>query len=218
MSGSPLLRVVLALSVLAALSFPLVWESAISEAVLIAWKGAGVALLALYAALLARSVDGWLIAIVLALGALGDVLLEASLVWGAIAFMAGHVVAIWLYVRNHRETLSVSQGALALLLVPLAVAIAWMLPDDRAAAGSVALYAFAVSVMAAFAWTSRFPRYRVGLGAMLFVASDILIFARMGRLAESGWVSYAIWYAYYGGQLLICLGVTWTLRRAATEG
>jgi uncharacterized membrane protein YhhN len=34
--------------------------------------------------------------------------------------------------------------------------------------------------MAAAAWSSRFPRYRVGAGAVLFVISDWLIFSRMG--------------------------------------
>ncbi len=43
-----------------------------------AWKGAGVALLAVYAALKARNLDGWLICAVMAFGALGDVLLEAA--------------------------------------------------------------------------------------------------------------------------------------------
>ena len=41
---------------------------------------------------------GWLIAAVLALGALGDVLLDAiGLEKGAIAFALGHMLAIWLY-------------------------------------------------------------------------------------------------------------------------
>ena len=63
----------------------------------IAWKGAGVGLLAVWAALNARSRDGWLLAAVLALGALGDVLLEtAGLTAGAVAFLAGHAVAVFL--------------------------------------------------------------------------------------------------------------------------
>ena len=43
----------------------------------IVWKGAGVGLLALWAVANARSLDGWLIAAAMALGALGDVLLDA---------------------------------------------------------------------------------------------------------------------------------------------
>src|SRR3546814_15120557 len=59
----------------------------------IAWKGAGVALLAAWAVSAARDLDGWLIAVVLPLGAAGDVLLEAAgMIAGAAAFRAGHLV------------------------------------------------------------------------------------------------------------------------------
>src|SRR3546814_14790375 len=61
----------------------------------IAWKGAGVALLAAWAVSAARDLDGWLIAVVLALGAAGDVLLEAAgMIAGAAAFLSGPLVAI----------------------------------------------------------------------------------------------------------------------------
>jgi len=65
--------------------------------------------------------------------------------------------------------------------------------------------------MAAAAWTSRFPRFVVGLGAVLFVVSDLLIFARLGPLAGATWVGFGVWTLYFGGQLLICLGVSGTL-------
>src|SRR3546814_11599151 len=58
-----------------------------------AWKTSGVALLALWAAVNARSGGGWMIAAALAFGALGDWLLDAvGLMPGAAAFAAGHVI------------------------------------------------------------------------------------------------------------------------------
>jgi uncharacterized membrane protein YhhN len=66
--------------------------------------------------------------------------------------------------------------------------------------------------MAAAAWTSSFPRYRVGLGAVLFVASDLLIFARMGPLAASALPGLLVWPLYYFGQVLIATGVVGELR------
>ena len=66
--------------------------------------------------------------------------------------------------------------------------------------------------MAASAWTSSFPRYRVGLGAVMFVASDLLIFAHMGTLASSPLPGLLIWPLYYFGQFLICVGVIGELR------
>jgi uncharacterized membrane protein YhhN len=65
--------------------------------------------------------------------------------------------------------------------------------------------------MAATAWLSRFPRFRTGIGAQLFLISDLLIFARMGPLHGQAWLGFGVWGLYYLGQLLIALGVTQTL-------
>jgi len=69
--------------------------------------------------------------------------------------------------------------------------------------------------MAASAWLSRFPRRQVALGAAMFVASDLLIFARMGPLAgvAPGWVGFAVWGLYFAGQALVCVGVVRALTR-----
>jgi uncharacterized membrane protein YhhN len=215
---SRLSRLILAASLIAGVSYLAAPYVSLPQAPELAWKGAGVGLLALYAATRARDTDGWLIFVVLALGALGDVLLGAmGLTVGALAFLAGHLVAIGLYWRNRRSTLAISQRALAILLVPATVIIAFLLPSDRAGAPGVALYALGLSVMAAFAWTSRFPRYRVGLGALMFLVSDLLIFARSGPLADAAWIGFAIWGLYYAGQALICLGVTATLAKDRTS-
>jgi uncharacterized membrane protein YhhN len=179
---------------------------------LIALKGAGVALLAAYALARAASLDGRAIALVMALGALGDVLIELDLRLGAASFFAGHCVAIWLYRRNRRGDPAHSQVTLGLLLVGATPLIAWALPADRSAAWPVAVYALALGAMAGAAWLSRFNRYRVGLGALLFVASDLLIFARQGPLATSALPGLLIWPLYYLGQLLICTGVIGELR------
>lgn len=194
------------------LSYPLIWDLNWPEAATTAWKGAGVGLLALAAAVEARSRNSWLLVAVLGFGALGDVLLVRSMTIGALAFAVGHGVAIWLYLRNRRARLTPSQRMLALLVIPATVLIAWLLPADRAQAPGVAVYALIVAAMAAAAWTSRFPRYRTGIGAMMFVVSDLLIFARMGPLAGAAWAGLAIWLLYYAGQLLITLGVWQGLR------
>ena len=51
------------------------------------------------------------------------------------------------------------------------------------------------------------------VGAVLFVISDWLIFARMGPLATSDLPALLIWPTYFAGQLLIATGVIQTLRR-----
>ena len=70
-------RLILAAALIAGISFQLVKDFPPAP-MIIAWKGAGVALLAIWAGSQARDRDGWLIAIALAFGALGDVLLETS--------------------------------------------------------------------------------------------------------------------------------------------
>lgn len=179
-----------------------------------AWKGSDVGLLALWASWRARSADGWLLTAVLALGAVGDVLLDVvSVTVGAVAFLAGHVVAIVLYLRNRRSRLSGSQATLAMALLVGTPSIAWLLPSDRASAPLIALYASGLGAMAASAWASRFPRYRVGIGALLFVFSDLLIFAQAGPLAASPLPHLLIWPTYFAAQALIAWGVSTTLAR-----
>jgi uncharacterized membrane protein YhhN len=107
-----------------------------------------------------------------------------------------------------RPDLTLGDRLVAALLVPATVTIAWSLPSDRAAAPGIALYATGLSAMAACAWLSRFRRDRAALGALMFLVSDLLIFARSGPLHGLAWVGDAIWILYFSGETLICLGVT----------
>lgn len=205
-------RVVLSLALLAGASYCLPAWLGWNGPAMVVWKGAGVALLAVWAALRARAVDGWLLVAVMALGAAGDMLLDAAgAIAGAAAFLLGHLVAIALYLRNRLPSLTPSQRALALLVAPATVLIALTFVAGSGQGASVAIYAAALGVMAATAWASRFPRYRTGIGAMLFVASDLLIFSRAGPLAGSFVPTLLVWPLYFAGQALIAFGVAGTL-------
>lgn len=119
----------------------------------------------------------------MAFGALGDVLLEwfaDRIEIGAVAFLIGHLIAIHLYWRHRRAALAPSQKLLGLVLLVTIPLIARALAD-RAAAPGIALYSAGLAAMTAAAWASSFPRYRVGLGAVMFAVSDLLIFSRGGR-------------------------------------
>lgn len=201
-------------SLVAGVSYWLAAKGHVPGLWLILWKGAGVAMLAAYAWAHHPSRNAHLLALVMALGAVGDMALEISFTGGAVAFMLGHIVGIALYLQHRRDNPTGSQKAAAvatLIGVPL---IAWQLSR----APDVALYALSLAGMAAAAWMSSFPRYRVGLGAMLFVVSDLLIFARMGPLAGSVIPDLLIWPLYYFGQFLICTGVIKTLRARGDFG
>ena len=206
-------RAWLVASVIAGVSFWLVKDAALGLPLKMVWKGAGVALLAIYALASGAGSDARRLALVMTLGATGDVLIELHLQLGAGAFMFGHLAAMNLYIRHRRETTTGSQNMLAAALLIGTPLIAWLLPADRSQAWPVAIYALVLGGMAGTAWTSSFPRYRVGIGAVVFVASDLLIFAQMGPLADSAVPDLLVWPLYYFGQFLICVGVIGTLRK-----
>ena len=191
-------------SVVAGVSFWAASHLGVSGDLFIVWKGAGVGLLALFAGLAARERNGWLITAVLALGALGDVLLETSgIVVGAAAFLAGHLVSILLYLSNRRH----DGGAMAIAIALAVPVSAFAITHDSAAT----VYAAGLGGMAGAAWYSRFPRKIVATGALMFVASDLLIFASLGPLKDSTLPSLTIWPLYFVGQALIAYGVIRTL-------
>ncbi|WP_404370227.1 lysoplasmalogenase family protein [Sphingomonas sp. MMS24-J45] len=177
--------------------------------VMAAWKGAGVGLLALWALMSAPTTAGRWIALVLAFGALGDVLLETSgLTVGAVAFLIGHILAAALYWTRRR---SAREGTtVAILLVIGVPGVAYAVSGSA----GVLLYATGLGAMAATAWISRFSRGLVGAGAVLFAASDLLIFARMGPLAGSVVPTLLVWPLYLAGQAMIAVGVVTAEQRS----
>lgn len=196
-------------SLIAGISYWFVADSWIPGLYLILWKGAGVGLLGVYAWRHHPVRDAHRIALVMAFGALGDMVLEANFTGGALAFFAGHMVAIALYLRHRRADLNAQDKRTAVALLIGVPALAFGLTGKP----EVAFYALALGGMAAAAWSSDFPRMRVGNGAVLFAASDLLIFARMGPMAESTVPHLLVWPLYYFGQFLITVGVIGALRR-----
>lgn len=183
-----------------------------------AWKTTGVAFLALWAAANARGTNGWLIAAALGFGALGDYLLDAiGLEKGAVAFVIGHLIAIALYLKNRRPQTTVSQRLLGWLVMPATLVIVWGMLSPQPGWWHAAIYSLFVAAMAAAAWTSRFPRYRTGIGAMLFLASDLFIFAGEGGALSKDVTMWLVWPLYFGGQALIAWGVVSTLSREAGD-
>jgi uncharacterized membrane protein YhhN len=196
-------------SLVAAVAYYALRDTAIGGVQLMLLKGTGVGLLAIYAVRRGDGPDARLIALVMSLGALGDMLIELSFIAGGGAFFLGHLVAIALYLRNRRLQPSASQRLASLALLIATPLVSWLLTRDL----GVTLYATALGAMAATAWLSRFGRYRVGTGAVLFVVSDWLIFSQMGPVGETAIAHWLIWPLYYFGQFMIATGVVQALRR-----
>lgn len=208
-------RPILLASMAAALAFyALRLSPVVPELWLIPAKGAAVGLLALYAFVRHGGPDARILGGAFLFAALGDMAIEIDTVAGALFFVGFHASAIALFLRHPREERTASQKAAAAAMLVLTPAIFWLLPADRADAMLAALYGLALGGMAACAWLSAFSRYRVGVGALLFLVSDLLIVAQMGPLMGEPIAQWLIWPLYYVGQLLICLGVVQRLQRA----
>ena len=113
-------------SLVAGVTYYFVMNDPIGGVWLMLWKGAGVALLAAYAAVRRPNDQGTLIVCALAFAAAGDVALEISYLTGGALFATGHMFAIALYLRKRRLSLSSSQivAVAALLLLTPAIAAA----------------------------------------------------------------------------------------------
>jgi hypothetical protein len=212
-------RPLLLASIAAALAFYYLRWGPWPELYLIPLKGAAVALLSLYLWQRHSSPDARLMAWAFGAAALGDMAMEIEFdrTISGLLFFAYHVMALGVYLRNRRARLAATQKAAVVALLLLTPVIAWSMPADRAQAPSLALYALALGAMAAGAWASVFPRYRVGAGAVLFLLSDVLLFAELGPLEGNIVPQILVWPVYYLGQLLIATGVAQTLRKRDPE-
>jgi uncharacterized membrane protein YhhN len=209
-------RPILLASMAAALAYFVLRQSpVVPEFWLVPLKGSAVGLLAIYAFVRFSLTDTRILGAMFVLAALGDMAIEWDFIAGAILFFGYHMLAIGLYLRHPREAASGTQKAAGVAMLLATPAIFWLLPADRAMAWPTALYGLALGGMAACAWMSAFSRYRVGIGAVLFLVSDLLIVAGMGPLMGERLHQWLIWPLYYLGQLLICLGVAQRVRREA---
>ena len=197
----------------AALAYYFFWNNPIGGLWLILLKGAGLACLSAYAFMRAPGADGKLLAVALLLASAADMALELWFVVGGALFAASHLVMVALYLRNRRERTVWSQRMLAVILLIGVPVVAYLLSEQV----EIAIYASILGLMAATAWISRFPRYRVGIGAILFVISDWLIFSRMGSFDLGVLPDTLVWPLYFAGQVMIATGVVQTLRGERSE-
>jgi len=210
-------RPYLLLSLIAAFAFYYLRASEMPELYVIPIKGAACVFLAIYCLVRHSSADARLLAWVMGWCALGDMAIEIDLRIGASLFFLGHCFAIGLYLRHKHAALTGSHSWVCGLLVTVTPLIAWLLTRQTDLSWQAGFYGLALGAMASAAWASDFPRYRVGAGALLFVLSDILIFAGIGPLAGTFAPEYLVWPIYYLGQFMICTGVIQTLRKRDPE-
>lgn len=210
-------RPFLVASIAAALAFYYLRAGPWPELWFIPLKGAATALLALYAVLRHSSRDARLLAIMLLIAAAGDMVAEFDGIAARALYAGHHLVALLLYLRHRRAALARSDKAAAVALLLLPVIALRLLAGPGVADMIVAAYGLTLGAMAAGAWTSSFPRARVGAGAVLLVAADLLFAAGAAALAGSPVPPIFTWPLAYLGQLLVTTGVVTTLRKRDPE-
>ncbi|KAK0702493.1 YhhN-like protein-domain-containing protein [Apiosordaria backusii] len=163
----------------------------------------------------------------LALGSTGDAFLawndETSFLLGLASFLFAHILYIILFFHTGPGRGDISAkveilyngdswrfgtaGALAVLAPVMIMQLMPRVGNDLRA--PVAVYSLTIFVMALTALTLK--RSEIIIGAVMFTGSDsILAAARFlvpATSAHQAWMHHAVWVLYYGGQLLIALGV-----------
>jgi uncharacterized membrane protein YhhN len=166
-------------------------------------------------ALFARSP---LMATGLLFGALGDALLAWSpetFLYGALAFVIGHLFYIALFLRT-----GIGVGAAlkqpprllaALSLIAAAIVMTSLLvPRDNAMFVPLSVYTGVLTLMALCSFTLPTTRWLVMAGAVLFFISDGFVAWNMFHHDPDPtlafWRSFAGWMIYWAGQAAICYG------------
>jgi uncharacterized membrane protein YhhN len=173
-------------------------------------------------ALLARS---RLLAAGLLFGALGDALLAwtpETFLYGAFAFLIGHLFYITLFLRT-----GLGVGALrqpprllaALAIIAACVVMTWLLvPRDNPMFAPLAVYTGVLTLMAICSFTLPSSRWLAMAGAVLFFVSDGFVAWNMFHPDPDPtlafWRSFAGWMIYWAGQAAICYGALGLHKRA----
>lgn len=152
-----------------------------------------------------------------ALSALGDYFLdlrdEKWFLPGLIAFFAAHV-AFAVYLFGHAIPLSMYTGiewfiCAALIAATIAFYI-WLLPAlPRDMKLPVAAYSAVITLMGIAALTTTIGSMLVPLGALLFIASDVVLSIEKFK-SNFPLAKQINWALYAGGQILLAVGVVGT--------
>jgi uncharacterized membrane protein YhhN len=165
-------------------------------------------------ALFARS---RLLAVGLLFGALGDALLAWSpdtFLYGALAFLIGHLFYIALFLRAGLGVSALKQPPRAIASLALVVAAismtALLVPRDNAMFAPLSVYTGVLTLMVITSFTLPATRWLAMAGAVLFFISDGFVAAGMFHPLEDPtlafWRGFAGWMIYWAAQAALCFG------------
>ncbi len=158
-----------------------------------------------------------LLAAGLLFGALGDALLAWSpdtFLYGALAFLIGHLCYIALFLRAGLGIAAMSQpprllGAIALIAAAI-VMTSLLVPRGDELFVPLAVYTGVLTLMAIASFTLPAAHRLAMAGAVLFFISDGFVAANMFHKDPDSmvmyWRSFTGWMIYWAGQAAICFG------------
>lgn len=176
-------------------------------------KASGIVVLGL----IALTAGSRLLAAGLLFGALGDALLawsEETFLYGAFAFLIGHLFYITLFLRAGLGAGAFKQPPRLLAGVALIIACVVMtmllVPRDNDMFTPLTVYTGVLTLMALISFTLPAARWLAMLGAVLFFVSDGFVAWNMFHPDPDPtlafWRSFAGWMVYWAGQAGICIG------------
>ncbi len=164
-------------------------------------------------ALLAFRANALLLGLALLFGSLGDLFLALPFglfVYGLSAFLIGHLVYSFLWVRHWKSPLKLTSNqklVSAILFLFTMFMLGFLLPLEGGLTIPVAVYMIVITAMAISAVLAGFSCNWIVLGAILFVISDTLIALGRFKHVVTGLTSgFLIWSTYYLAQYLITMG------------
>lgn len=181
--------------------------ASLPKPLIVATKGLFSALLAMSVFAARKGSASNMVGAALVISAIGDMLLvTAGSAAGGLAFAFAHLLAGYAYAKNRRDHNSAIVWMFAAAVPVIAVVSSYLALRGSDQTMLMSLFPLISASMAAFAILSRFPLWLSGLGAAIFVASDVLFLADLGVLRHSGAWGYLTWASYAVGYAMVARG------------
>lgn len=171
------------------------------------WKTLPVAIMALFVAVF----GGWLLALALALSAIGDYFLsreEESFTLGLVSFLSAHLIYIWLFWQLI-EAASFGWGQGAMVVYTLVYGL-YLWPRAGEFRIPVLAYIIVITIMVATAFMLPTGYMLVVLGSLSFAISDSVLALEMFVITEKKAkivLSKIVWVSYIAAQGLLVIGL-----------
>jgi len=161
-------------------------------------------------------------------GALGDALLawrQETFLFGALAFVFGHLCYIWLFLSNGMGPRAALRDRTRVLLITATLLVALLAsrltPQNSPLYGPLTVYSAVLTAMALSSYTLAWPQGLAMAGALLFFVSDGFVawdkFHPDANPTLAFWRGFAGWMIYWSGQALLCFGGLGLAKREANR-